>query len=151
MYVEHTAAVQFEVLQQHLSLDELIHAHVQLQEYQHLVAYDAACRRSGKRCLRTTNIMDFRGLGLSSFTTFVRHLVMRVSTVNQNHYPEGLVRPVPHKHSPKLITSSRHPCTAHVNNNNASLSAQLLLPGVFGSTQGALCPDVRVGLDSASA
>jgi hypothetical protein len=54
------------------------------------VAYDEACRRSGKRCLRTTNIMDFRGLGLSSFTSFVRDLVMRVSAVNQTNYPEGL-------------------------------------------------------------
>jgi hypothetical protein len=37
VYVEHTAAVQFELLQQNLTLDELIHAHVQLQEYQQLV------------------------------------------------------------------------------------------------------------------
>lgn len=90
VYLEHTAAIPFDALAEHMTVEELIHAHVQLQEYQMKVIYEQTSRKQGKRCFRTTNVMDLRGLGLSSFTSFIKDLILRVSAVNQENYPEAL-------------------------------------------------------------
>lgn len=90
VYLEHTAAVPFDTLAEHMTVDEMIHAHIQLQEFQMKVIYEEASRKSGKRCFRTTNIMDLRGLGISMFTSYIKDLILRVSAVNQENYPEAL-------------------------------------------------------------
>eukprot|EP00854_Cymbomonas_tetramitiformis_P013181 gene13181-15574_t len=90
IYLEHTAAINFEGLFATCELPDLLHAHIQLQEYQTKVRYGIASARKSEVRARTTNIMDMRGLSMSMLTSTIKDLISKISTVNQDNYPEGL-------------------------------------------------------------
>lgn len=84
--------LQVEPLMKIVTLDELVDYHVAVQEYMANDLMQSQTEKTGRRIHQIFVIIDCQNAGRAQMTNVVRNYLQRTSILDQQHYPDAMVR-----------------------------------------------------------